>query len=68
MSDTRQSLADLANLTGQPAPEAPAAPAAATASSDGAETAAVEAPVNNSGPAPAPMDIAGMNRKNKVGA
>jgi len=53
MSDTRQSLADLANLTGQEAPAAPA-PAAAAAT-DAAP--APEAPVSQSGPAPAPTPL-----------
>ena len=53
MSDTRQSLADLANLTGQEAPaaEAPVATAAAAPAGDDA------APVSNSGPAPAPTPL-----------
>ena len=46
MSDNRQSLADLASLTAQPAPAAAAA---------GGED--IAAPVNNSGPAPAPMPL-----------
>jgi small subunit ribosomal protein S9 len=55
MSDTRQSLADLAALTGQEAPAAPApAPVATT---DAAPAAAEEAPVSQSGPAPAPMPL-----------
>ena len=49
MSDTRQSLADLATLAGQEAPAA-AAPAATTG-------AAAEAPVSQSGPAPAPTPL-----------
>jgi small subunit ribosomal protein S9 len=53
MSDTRQSLADLASLTGQAAPEAPAAPVAA-ATSTPAEDAA---PVSQSGPPPAPTPL-----------
>ena len=47
MSDNRQSLSDLASLTSQPAPVASSAPA-------GGDDAA---PVNNSGPAPAPMPL-----------
>jgi small subunit ribosomal protein S9 len=49
MSDTRQSLADLANLTNQPAPAA-AAPAAAASAGDEA-AAAPQAPIQ----APAPL-------------
>jgi len=48
MSDTRQSLADLANLTNQPAPAA-AAPAAAAPAGDEAP-AAPQAPVQASAP------------------
>ena len=55
MSDTRQSLADLASLTGQAAPEAPAAPASTSAAP--ADAGSEEAPVNNSGPAPEPMPL-----------
>ena len=51
MSDTRQSLADLANLTGQEAPAAAATPAAAAPAGDEA------APVSQSGPAPAPTPL-----------
>jgi len=52
MSDTRQSLADLANLTGQEAPAAvAAAPAAAAPAGDEA------APVSQSGPPPAPTPL-----------
>jgi small subunit ribosomal protein S9 len=50
MTDTRQSLADLASLTSQPAP----VPASSGAPVVGGEDAA---PVNNSGPAPAPMPL-----------
>ena len=53
MSDTRQSLADLANLTGQEAPAA-AAPAASAASAPAGDEAA---PVPQSGPAPAPTPL-----------
>ena len=49
MTDNRQSLSDLANLTSQPQP----APAAA----DGAPAGDDSAPVNMSGPAPAPMPL-----------
>ena len=56
MSDTRQSLADLAALTGQEAPAAPA-PAPAATTTDAAPAAAEEAPVSQSGPAPAPMPL-----------
>jgi small subunit ribosomal protein S9 len=55
MSDTRQSLADLASLTGQEAPAAPA-PAAAATTTDAAP-AAEEAPVSQSGPPPAPVPL-----------
>ena len=54
MSDTRQSLADLATLTGQ---EAPAAPAPVAAATTDAASAADAAPVSNSGPAPAPVPL-----------
>ncbi|HMI19800.1 MAG TPA: 30S ribosomal protein S9 [Sphingomonas sp.] len=56
MSDTRQSLADLASLTGQEAPAASAPAAAATPTTDAAP-AADEAPVSQSGPAPAPVPL-----------
>ena len=49
MTDNRQSLADLASLTSQPAP-VPTSGAPTTGDDDAA-------PVNNSGPAPAPMPL-----------
>ena len=52
MSDTRQSLADLANLTGQEAPVAPAAAVTTNVASSGEE-----APVSQSGPPPAPTPL-----------
>jgi small subunit ribosomal protein S9 len=50
MSDNRQSLADLAALTSQPAPIPTSSDAPITISGE-------DAPVNNSGPAPAPMPL-----------
>ena len=50
MSDTRQSLADLANLTGQEAPAAPAPAAAAAAPAGDESAAAPQAPVQAATP------------------